>query len=103
MLGIATVPSTALAEGSEPRSTVPTGVADHSGAIDRFDLSWRPITHPGQIDRFWWHPRPAIHTVQEDFFHLWMDSMYGPEWIRWMSDAVIEAHWRRFQIHWLLR
>jgi len=44
---------------------------------------------------------PLIHTTTEQWFFLrLMESQYGPGWLRWMPDSVIEAHWRRFLMSW---
>lgn len=55
--------------------------------------------HDGAVP--WWRTT-FFHTVQEEFFLRWMDSVYGPDWLRWMSDSTIEAHWRRFLLRWML-
>lgn len=48
----------------------------------------------------WWR-MPLIHTTTEQWFFLrLMESQYGPGWLRWMPDSVIEAHWRRFLMSW---
>lgn len=55
--------------------------------------SWR--WHHWHARHYWWR-QPVIHTVQEEFFLLHMRTRYGADWLRWMSDPVIEAHWNRF-------
>ena len=46
--------------------------------------------------RFWWR-FPLIHTGQiEEAFLGSMARHYGPDWLRWMPDAVIAEHWHRF-------
>lgn len=62
-----------------------------------FSTSYRPaLAHSIGMQRFWWR-LPVIATGQiEEAFLGSMARHYGPDWLRWMPDAVIAEHWHRF-------
>jgi len=48
------------------------------------------------VSRHWWRT-PMMHmgTMEEAFLRA-MPYYYGPLWLHWLPDAVIQEHWNRF-------
>ncbi len=43
----------------------------------------------------WWRQSVA-HTGQENLFLEWMDFEFGPQWLNWMPDGMIQILWDYF-------
>ncbi|MBM4112035.1 MAG: hypothetical protein FJ253_01475 [Phycisphaerae bacterium] len=61
------------------------------------------FAHGGGTEEFHSGSSELFHADQaEGAFLDYMARLYGPSWSRWMPDAVIELHWQRFLMNWLL-